>query len=61
MQHHHIGKLAYCLIGSIICFALCAFGMTTHFQNVAMITGMLLVLLMTVGFFYATLHLSKVH
>ena len=60
-MRHHISILAICLIVALLCFAACAFGLTTSFQNISVIVGMSLFFIMTVGFFYATLHLSKVH
>ena len=61
MSKHHISVLAiiYCI--ALIFFAVCAFGMTTSMQNISQIIGMCLFFAMTIGFFYATLHLSKVH
>lgn len=56
----HISILAICLIVAGICFTACAFGLTTDYQKIATYGGFVLFLLMTVGFFYATLHLSKV-
>ena len=61
MNRHHISILAICLIAAFICFTICAFGLTTSYQNLSAIVGMCLFFIMTVGFFYATLHLSKVH
>lgn len=56
----HLSILAVILIVAGICYAVCAFGLTTDYQKIANFSGLGLFLLMTVGFFYATLHLSKV-
>ncbi|MBQ9395475.1 MAG: hypothetical protein IJU23_08155 [Proteobacteria bacterium] len=57
MHHKHI--LAICLIISAILFVAISIGMVTEYSNIAIGFGMALVFLMTCGFFYATLHLSK--
>ena len=56
----HISILAVCLIIAAMCYAVCAFGLTTEYQKIATMSGFGLFLIMTIGFFYATLHLSKV-
>ena len=56
---HHTSKLAIILSICAILFLACAIGMTTDYSNIAVIAGIVLVLFMTCGFFYATLHLSK--
>ena len=61
VMHRHIGNLAVFLIIATVCFVACAVGMLTPYHNIAIICGMVLVFVMTCGFFYATLHLSKVH
>lgn len=60
-MHRHISNLAVFLIIATVLFVACAVGMLTEFHRIAVICGMLLVFVMTCGFFYATLHLQKVH
>ncbi|MBR4986065.1 MAG: hypothetical protein IKY83_10040 [Proteobacteria bacterium] len=60
-MHHHISNLAVFLIIATVCFVACAVGMLTAYHHIAIAGGMVLVFVMTCGFFYATLHLQKVH
>ena len=59
-MHHHTSKLAVVLILCAALFVACAVGITTSYSRIAVAAGMLLVFFMTCGFFYATLHLSKI-
>lgn len=56
---HHTSKLALILSFCAIIFVVSAIGLVTEYSNIAVITGLMLVFFMTCGFFYATLHLSK--
>lgn len=56
----HISHLSLCLIIATLCFALCAFALTTKLASIAVPIGMALFLALACAFFYATLHLQKV-
>ena len=56
----HHANLKICLAVCIFCFLLCAVGIVTPLSNFAVMMGTFLILVMTCGFFYATLHLQKI-
>ena len=59
-MNRHIRILAIILAAAIVLFGICAFGLTVpEFKQAATISGLVLAFVMTAGFFYATLHLSK--
>ncbi|MBO4351162.1 MAG: hypothetical protein J6A01_09495 [Proteobacteria bacterium] len=58
---HRLSNLGIFLLISFFCFVCCSVGVMAGFPNLAVALGMLLVLVMTCGFYYATLHLQKVH
>ena len=59
MPPKHIRKLAIALTIPTIIYIGCAYAITTSFYQIATFAGFGLVLIMTIGLFYATLHLSK--
>lgn len=57
---HRLSNLGIFLLVSFFCFVSCAIGIMAGYHSFFVALGMALVLVMTCGFFYATLHLQKV-
>lgn len=60
-MRHHFNVLFICLSIATLCFIACALGLLTSYQQFAVHCGMVLVGVLAIGLFYATLHLQKVH